>query len=217
MQRVRIVLVIGIVAAVVAILAAQQVGGKAGGSFGDFLTRLTPSGIAQQHAGCPLVPGSFLAQTRALGDRELVLYHALCQADSGRPSDEIVGEHLVRRTGISWESLGGGYAGGLRPPVPDAVQTVSVTRGESVGNEHTIVSGSVPGPTVSQVEVIFGNGQVLRDRVTDTLFGVMASGVVGVCELRTMDDQDHIIERINLATPENNMLVGQQPIPLRCP
>lgn len=68
------------------------------------------------------------------------------------------------------------------------------------GTKHTynVVYGRVLDPAIEIVEVVFINGQIIRDTPTGGLFATIVDTVVEPCELRTLRSSGDMIQQITL-------------------
>ena len=165
-----------------------------GGSRGVLPLPISPKGAARAESPCgALPPRSFRTATRTSQGESAVFIVAECY---GQPGAQL-GWFFLMRDGMFWMTNGGGccentadhrqvgpveYAGGGRSDGRDT---------------QAVVYGRVVEPEVVAVEAVFDNGRTLRDEPTEGIFGLIAPGSEGVCELRALGEGGEVLGRIN--------------------
>jgi hypothetical protein len=86
------------------------------------------------------------------------------------------------------------------------------------GSHAWIVYGRVLNPAIVAVEATFETGQVVRDAVTDEMFGVVAAAATTVCDVRLLDAQGNVLQQLDpaqsrTAPPDAQARAAQCPAP----
>lgn len=135
----------------------------------------------------------------------LVLYSADCSpADRRAVATQVFSYALVTPRGPFWETTGISARFEGSGQATDANLVAYDTRGNH-GEGYAIVFGWVTSPRVAAVEASFDNGQIRRDGVIDGVFALTNFDAHAVCELRVVDSNDRVLERI--AIPSFDMHV----------
>lgn len=140
--------------------------------------------------------------TRPWERGHVVLYRGMMQTGLGPGDRELVfGYEILERDGIDWRfvSGGSGSAGNVGP----AGQRVSYSTGSGTGAEHgsfTIVSGEVLAPEVEAVEVVFDDGERLRDDTANDVFAFVVTRLVTPCAILLFDGENQLLEQIGSET-----------------
>lgn len=140
--------------------------------------------------------------TRPWERGHVVLYRGIMQTGPG-PGDRepVFGYEILERKGIDWRFIGGGAASAGRVG-PDG-RRVSYSTGGGGGTEHgrfTIVSGEVLAPEVEAVEVVFDDGERLRDDTANDVFAFVVTRLVTPCAILLFDGQNQLLEQTGSET-----------------
>jgi hypothetical protein len=109
---------------------------------------------------------------------------------------------VVERENGSFRQSGGTLIGGSGPTPPDQFIEYQ-SRGVSTKTAiYSYVDGRVISPEVHAVEVLFDTGEVVQDDGSDRIYGVIAVGSKGVCEVRVLGRDAHILTTTTLAVDD---------------
>ena len=117
-------------------------------------------------------------------------------------SEQFMGFVLTEQRGTVWvardimqQDLDGAVRNGRYVDVTSRVHDLNGRVGSTFGR--------VLDPQVTAVEVMFNDGQVLRDTVTpEGMFVLMADDTFAYCEVKALDAQDQVVETVH-AEAEN--------------
>ena len=155
----------------------------------------------------------------------VVLYSAVCPSgDIRNATEKIFGHKLLKRNGLGWQVSGSDSYISLNPSSQvkpkklleydiskrsEAPKDKAQASADPLKNDYTVVYGRILEPKVAIVEATFNNGQILRDRVYNNAFSLVASGATGVCELRVFGSDNQILSQEDLLIPNKTGQRGQ--------
>lgn len=161
---------------------------------------LTPSrGATPEEAALQRIPQLVRpapTQIHIRGNRQvqnevMVLYTA------GPQESPDIGVILLEQQNDSWNAVGSTY-GSI---VSDPGATIDYKSDPFIGrNRAWMVYGRSLIPNITTVEVTFNNGEILRDEITNRMFGIVALGATTACEIRVLDNGNKILQRVDATT-----------------
>jgi hypothetical protein len=136
----------------------------------------------------------------------VAIYRGLCPPElKARPEgvlQTVLSYRLLQRHGREWQS---GPSGShvSRPGSANPLSTKSdplIAYGSDrvatpTHDRYSIFYGQVLSPKVAAVEVTFDNGKILRDKVLDGMFALVAPGATGICDVRIFGADNQILQR----------------------
>ena len=195
----------------------------------SILATTLPKDLIRQNVVCPndrkaKVENFQILSTQRWSQGVIVLYSALCPAKEKQEGmQKVLGHKVLKRHGISWLVSGGdSYTSDDQPahkaeklldydiskalPTPAGKTVVKTDRSVKPGaarqENYTLIYGKVLHKKVAAIEATFDNGMILRDRIENQVFALMAPGATGVCELRVLGSDNQILRQEDLAMPK---------------
>jgi hypothetical protein len=178
-------------------------------SSGSVLPAFTPEQAARRQtlntAGtCPLrmqmIPGSFRVEaTQLWGGEGLVLSQIRCREHVGDPGILSYGTSHVAATWRGWQVTSYGAMMAPTPPLPGLSAGVSIKQAHLPAQQNsTLIYGRAFNENIHTVEVNFTDGTSEHLPLHAALFVGEVAGIVGVCDIRALDDEGQVINTIML-------------------
>ncbi len=184
------------------------------------LVAATPEAPLNQGFACPGQAAIAAQDFQVLAVRQwsqgaVALYRGLCPVtgDTAPTSTRraVLSYRIVKRHGRTWQL---GQSGShphptdqtqQRPAKSERLIEYRIDRGSTLVNDrYSIFYGQVVSPKVSAVEVTFNNGKILRDKVLDGMFALVAPGATGICDVRIFGADNQILQRDELVSSQSN-------------
>ncbi len=189
----------------------------------SILATTLPKDLVRKSVVCPTDKKAKIENFQVLSTQRwsqgvIVLYSALCPAKNQQePMQKVFGHKVLKRNGISWLVSGSdSYTSDDRvsdkaeklvdydisKSSPNHRGQLASQPGSSVDQTYTIIYGRSLQDKVAKIEATFDNGMILRDRIENKVFALIAPGATGVCELRVLGADNQILKQEDLAVPK---------------